>query len=702
MPTLHAVCPHDCPDTCSMLITVEQGRAIKVEGNPDHPPTDGVLCTKVARYLERTYHPERLMTPLKRTGAKGTGQFVPISWDEALDTIAQRLSAIAQRDPEAILPYSYGGTMGLVQSEGMAARFFNKLGASQLDRTICAAAGGAGLKATYGLGVGLDGDHIDQAKVLILWGINPITSSVHFWRKAQAAKRNGSILIAIDPYRSLSAEKCDQHIALNVGTDAALALGLIHIWIRDELLDQEYIQNYTLGFAELSERAQRFTPDYVAQICGISVDTIEHLAALMGRTAIIDQQPVAIRASYGLQRVRGGGNAVRAIACLPSLLGAWKHQGGGLLLSSSGFFAVNKSALEHPELLKRTPRMINMSTLGDALLHETTPEFGAKIEAVVVYNSNPVAVAPEGGKVAQGFARDDLFTVVLEHFMTDTANYADIVLPATTQLEHLDIHKSYGHQYVLFNHPAIEPLGECKPNSEIFRLLAKRMGFTEGCFTEDDATIASQAFDWSHPHMQGISFESLTAQGWQRLSTSSIPFAQGQFPTASDKCEFLSSSLAAQGLDPLPDFIPPYESAASNSELAALYPLAMISPPERHFLNSTFVNIESLRKTTPEPTLEINPADAAVRGISAGSLVSIFNERGHFQAKAVITDKVKEGLVVAPSTWWKGMSRDGKNCNEVTSQALTDLGGGATFYDCLVEVRHSPTDKPSSVHEPIR
>ena len=687
MPTIHAVCPHDCPDTCSMLITVDTGRAIKVEGNPDHPPTDGVLCTKVARYLERTYHPERLMTPFKRIGAKGSGQFEPISWEEALDTLAQRLTTIAARDPEAILPYSYGGTMGLVQSEGMAARFFNKLGASQLDRTICASAGGAGLKATYGLGVGLDGDHIDQAKVLLLWGINPITSSVHFWRKAQAAKRNGAILIAIDPYRSLSAEKCDQHIALLPGTDAALALGLIHIWVRDNLLDHDYIQQHTLGFAELSERAQRFTPDYVAQTCGITVATLENLAALMGRTAITEQQPIAIRASYGLQRVRGGGNAVRAIACLPSLLGAWKHQGGGFLLSSSGFFAVNKTALEHPELLQRTPRMINMSTIGDALLHDTTPDFGSKIEAVIVYNSNPVAVAPEGGKVAQGFARDDLFTVVLEHFMTDTAKYADIVLPATTQLEHVDIHKSYGHQYVLFNHPSIAPLGDCKPNSEIFRLLAARMGFTEACFTEDDETIARQAFDLSHPHMQGITFESLQAQGWQRLSTPSLPFAQGHFPTPSGRCEFLSSALTAQGLDPLPDFIPPYESVASNPTLAARYPLAMISPPERHFLNTTFVNIESLRKTTPEPTLEIHPLDATARGISAGSGVTIVNERGSFQAKAVITDKVREGLVVAPSTWWKGMSRDGKNCNEVTSQALTDLGGGATFYDCLVEVK---------------
>lgn len=686
MSTIHAVCPHDCPDTCSMLISVDNGRATKVEGNPDHPPTDGVLCTKVSRYLERTYHPERLMTPLKRVGTKGSGQFTPISWDEALNTISTRLKAIAARHPEAILPYSYGGTMGLVQSEGMAARFFNKIGASQLDRTICASAGGAGLKATYGLGVGLDGDHIQKAKVLILWGINPITSSVHFWRKAQDAKRNGATLIAIDPYRSLSADKCHEHIALLPGTDAALALGLMYIWIRDNLLDHAYIANHTIGFNELAERAQRFTPEYVAQTCGIPVEQIEYLAALMGQTAIIEQQPVAIRASYGLQRTAGGGNAVRAIACLPSLLGAWKHEGGGLQLSSSGFFAVNKS-LEHPELIKGTPRIINMSTIGNALLQESTPDFGAKIEAVIVYNSNPVAVAPEGGKVKQGFAREDLFTVVLEHFMTDTAKYADIVLPATTQLEHVDIHKSYGHQYVLYNHRVIAPLGECKPNSEIFRLLAAKMGFTESCFNEDDETIASQAFDWSHPHMQGITFESLKAQGWQRLRTSSIPFAKGQFPTKSGKCEFASSTLAAQGLDPLPNFIPPYESVASNPKLAAQYPLAMISPPERHFLNSTFVNIESLRKTTPEPTLEIHPDDAKTRGINEGTLVNIFNQRGSFQAKAVLTEKVRQGLVVAPSTWWKSMSRDGKNCNEVTSQALTDLGGGATFYDCLVEVQ---------------
>lgn len=682
MYTVPVACPHDCPDTCAMRVTVnEAGRAIKIEGDPQHPTTDGVLCTKVARYLERTYHPDRLLYPLKRAGRKGEGKFERISWDEALDTIADRLKVIAARNPEAIMPYSYGGTMGMVQKEGMAARFFNKLGAARLDRSICASAGAAAMRATYGAGVGMDVEQLDQAKLILIWGSNPITTGVHIWRKVQEAQRKGATVIAIDPHRSLTAQKCQQHIAISPGTDAALAFGLMHILIREQWLDQDYIERYTLGFAELAERAAHYTPAYVAQICGITAQEIEGLAALMAKSAFQDKEPVALRLGYGTQRVRGGANAIRAVACLPSLIGAWRHAAGGLLLSSSGFYPMNTAGLERPDLYpKGTPRLLNMSTVGDHLLNDG-------VEAVIVYNSNPLAIAPDSRKVAEGFAREDLFTVVLEHFQTDTVDYADIVLPATTQLEHSDIHKSYGHRYILLSQQAIQPLGECKANAEIFRLLAAKMGFTESCFQEDDRALAQTAFNWQHPHTAHISWETLQQQGWQKLNVADAPFAEGNFPTPSGRCEFASSELAAAGLDPLPAYLPPYESVASNPELAAHYPLQLISPPARHFLNSSFVNVDSLPKQLPEPSLEIHPTDAAARHIQDGQMLRVFNARGTFQVKAVVTERIKPGVVLAYSIWWKKLSSDGKNCNEVASQALTDLGAAATFYDCLVEVQ---------------
>lgn len=586
------------------------------------------------------------------------------------------------------MPYSYGGTMGMVQREGMAARFFNRLGASRLDRTICASAGAAAMRTTYGAGVGMDVEQLDKAKLILIWGSNPITTGIHIWRKVQAAQRQGATVIAIDPHRSLTAQKCHQHIALLPGTDAALALGLMHIFIREQWLDHEYIERYTLGFDELAERAGVYSPERVAAICGITTAEIEALAALIAKTALHDQQPVAFRLGYGTQRVRGGANAIRAVACLPSLIGAWRHAAGGLLLSSSGFYPMNPAGLERPDLYPQgTPRLLNMSTLGNHLLHEGDTSFGAKVEAVIVYNSNPVAIAPDSRQVEQGFAREDLFTVVLEHFQTDTANYADIILPATTQLEHSDIHKSYGHRYILLSQQAIQPLGECKSNSDIFRLLAAKMGFTDSCFQDDDLRLAQAAFNWQHPHTAHISWENLQQHGWQKLNIAEAAFAEGGFPSPSGRCEFASTELAEQGLDPVPDYLPPYESVASNPDLAAHYPLQLISPPARHFLNSSFVNIASLRKQLPEPSLEIHPTDAAARHLQEGQMLKVFNARGEFQVKAVITDRVKQGVVLAYSIWWKRMSADGKNCNEVTSQALTDLGAAATFYDCLVEVQ---------------
>jgi len=682
---VRAVCPHDCPDTCALLVTVEDGVATEVKGDPDHPPTAGVLCTKVSRYTERTYHPDRLLHPLRRVGKKGEGKFERISWDEALDTIAARLKPIAARAPQAILPYSYAGTMGLLQGEAMALRFFHQVGASLLDRTICATAGATGYKYTVGGSVGTDLEQFQNSKLLIIWGGNPIASNLHFWTRAQEAKRNGAKLIAIDPYRSLTAEKCHQHIALLPGTDAALALGLMHVLIKEDLLDHDYIASYTLGFEPLKERAAEWTPERTAETCGITVAEVVDLARLYGSMAKAGE-PVAIRTNYGVQRVRGGGMAVRNIACLPALVGAWRHPAGGVQLSSSGSFPSQKAKLQRPDLLKEQPRTINMSTIGDDLLRPASPEFGPQIEAVIVYNSNPVAIAPDSVKVAAGFAREDLFTVVLEHFQTDTADYADIVLPATTQLEHLDVHTSYGHLYMMASNPAIAPLGESKPNTEIFRLLAARMGFDDPIFKETDEELGAIAFDAQDKRAIHFDWESLKRKGWQKLNMPDAPFAEGGFPTPSGKCEFYSESMKADGLDPLPAYIPPYESVATNPALAQRYPLAMISPPARNFLNSTFVNVKSLRATEGEPHLDIHPDDAAARQIAHGDMVRIFNDRGSFTCKARVTDKARKGLVVGLSVWWKKLAKDGKNANEVTSQQLTDMGRAPTFYDTLVQV----------------
>jgi len=670
--TIRGACPHDCPDTCSLVTTVENGVALRVQGNPEHPHTDGALCTKVSRYTERTYHPERLLHPLVRTGPKGSGQFRRVGWDEALDLIAERLKAIAARDPQAVVPYSYAGTMGQVQGEGMAARFFHRLGASFLDRTICASAGGEALIQTLGGKVGMKVEHFADSKLIVIWGSNSIGSNLHFWRLAQQAKRNGARLVCIDPRRSETAEKCHEHIALRPGTDAALALALMHQLITHDWLDHDYIAQHTLGWEGLRERALQWPPERAAEVCGIPVQQITDLARAYGTT-----KPAAIRLNYGMQRVRGGGNAVRAVACLPALVGAWREPAGGLLLSSSAQFPVNRAALHKPELLAgRTPRTINMSTIGNDLLNPGSAAFGPKIEALIVYNSNPVAVAPESGKVVQGFLREDLFTVVLEHFQTDTADHADVILPATTQLEHWDIHTSYGHTDVLLNRPAIAPVGESRTNTDIFRALAARLGFDDPCFADDDETLCRTAFG------SAVDFQTLLDQGFATLPIAEAPFAHGGFPTPSGRCEFFSARLAAQGLDGLPDHLPNHELQGSS----AAYPLAMISPPARNFLNSSFVNVQSLRDIEGEPLLEIHADDAALRGIESGQMVRVFNDRGEYRCKAKVSTRARPGVVNGLGIWWRKLGPSGTNVNEVTSQQLTDMGRGPVFYDCLVEV----------------
>ncbi len=673
---VRGACPHDCPDTCALLTRVENGVAIQVRGNPAHRHTDGVLCAKVSKYTERTYHPERLLHPLRRTGPKGSGQFERLTWDEALREIASRLGGIAQRNPEAILPYSYAGTMGLVQSESMAGRFFHQLGASRLDRTICAAAGGAGLTHTLGGKLGMRTEFFVEAKLILIWGSNSIGSNLHFWRLAQEAKRRGAKLVCIDPRRSETAEKCHVHLALRPGTDAALALALMHELIQHDWLDHDYIERYTVGWAALRERALQWPTERAAEVCGLEAQQIRDLAHDYGQ-CFVRGEPAAIRLNYGMQRVHGGGNAARAVACLPALIGAWRHRAGGVLLSSSGTFPARHAALQRPDLLgERRPRLLNMSTIGDILLHPGDAQWGPKVEALVVYNSNPVAVAPQSGAVVRGFAREDLFTVVLEHFQTDTADYADIVLPATTQLEHWDIHTTYGHTDVLLNQPAIAPLGEARSNTQIFRDLAAAMGFDDPCFADSDETLCRTAFDGV------LDFDVLLRDGFASLPLPDAPFAQGDFPTPSGRCEFLSEALQRSWGDGLPDHVPNHEPAGSD----ARYPLAMISPPARNFLNSTFVNVRSLRDIEGQPLLEMHPSDAAARGLRDGQTVRVYNDRGSYHCVLCVNGRARAGVVNGLGIWWRKLGLNGTNVNELTSQKLTDLGGGPVFYDCLVEV----------------
>jgi anaerobic selenocysteine-containing dehydrogenase len=672
-------CPHDCPDTCSLLTTVSDGVAIKVQGNPNHPHTDGALCAKVSRYPERTYHPERLLHPLKRLGPKGSGQFERVGWDAALADIAARLQAIAAQGPDgaqAILPYSYAGTMGLVQGDSMAMRFFHKLGASLLDRTICSSAGGEALTQTLGGKHGMRVEFFAESRLILIWGSNSITSNLHFWRYAQEAKRQGAKLICIDPRKSETADKCHEHIALLPGTDGALALSLMHELIQHDWLDHDYLAQHTLGWDLLRQRALQWTPERAALVCGITPEQIRALARDYGSCAA-SREPAAIRLNYGMQRVHGGGNAVRLITSLPALIGAWRHRGGGVLLSNSGAFPVQRATLQRPDLLAgRTARTLNMSTLGDDLLRPGSAAFGPAIQALIVYNSNPAAIAPDSAKVVQGLARKDLFTVVLEHFQTDTADYADYILPATTQLEHWDVHASYGHTDVLLNRPPIAPQGEAKPNTQIFRELAQRMGFAEPCFADNDMALCRMAYG------DAVDFDELMKKGFVTLKTPEAPFARGQFPTPSGKCEFFSARLAVQGLDGLPDHVPNHEPFNASCD----YPLAMISPPARNFLNSSFVNVKSLRDIEGEPLLEMHAQDAAARQLQSGDTVRVFNQRGVHHCKLKISSRARPGVVNGLGVWWRKFGLDGTNVNQLTSQALTDLGRAPTFYDCLVQV----------------
>jgi len=665
-----------------MLVHVEDGRATRVQGDPDHPVTQGFLCAKVNRYVERTYHPDRVLTPLRRVGAKGEGRFEPATWEEALGAIAAGLRDAIQRDgPQSILPYSYAGTMGLVQGSSMDRRFFHRIGASLLARTICSAAGTEGWKHTYGDRMGPTPEEVEHARLILLWGTNTLTSNPHLWPAVRRAREQGAKVIAIDPIRTRTAAQCDLHLPIRPGTDAALALGMMHVILRDELHDQEYLERYTEGWQGLREAVASWTPAAAAMETGLAADTIEQLAREFATT-----RPAFIRLNYGMQRHAGGGTAIRTVALLPTLTGAWRDVGGGATLSTSGAFRFDTATLERPDWIPPGTRTINMIQLGRALTEPDAGVGGPPVRALIVYNSNPAAVAPDLRRVREGLRRDDLFTVVLEHFRTDTAEYADWVLPATTQLEHWDVHGSYGHLYVTLNRPAIAPLGESLPNAEVFRRIARAMGLADPEFQDSDLDLITQALGSGEPAMEGITLESLLEKGYERLRVPA-PFAPlaspGALRTPSGRIQIHSPTLARLGFDPLPTYIPPRERGGSGM---ASYPLALLSPPEHTFLNSTFVNVPALARAAGEAKVLVHPDDAAERGIVTGDRVRVMNRRGQFVARAVVNEEVRPGVVASYGVRWPRLSEGGATVNDTTSDELSDLGGGAVFYDNAVEV----------------
>lgn len=657
-----------------MLVSVDaDGKAVKVRGDPDHRTTQGFLCGKVNRYLERTYHPDRVLHPMKRAGTKGAGSFERISWDEALDRVAEGLQAVAARDPRCILPYTYSGTLGLIQNGSMDMRFFHRLGASHLDRTICATCGAETLDAVMGSRTGPEISQFAEAKLIVAWGTNPITSNVHLWPFIQEARARGARLVTIDPVRSRTAERSDLHLPIRPGTDAVLALGLMHaIFARNEE-DRDFLDRYCDGVEELEGEVRRCWPlDRVERMTGIGRDAIEALA-----DDLTTRRPAAIRLNYGLQRHAGGGAAVRSILDLCSVIGAWRDPGGGALLSTSGAYPVDRARLERPELRPEGPeRTLNMSQLGHALDPSRTDP---PVDALFVYGSNPAAVAPDSEAVLRGLAREDLFTVVHEIFMTDTARWADILLPATTQLEQMDIHKSYGHTDVLFNEPSIAPLGEAVSNTELFRRLAARMGFEESCFRETDEELVRQAFVWSEPRMAGITVERLRAEGPLTVAQPPAPFGQGS-PSGRIRLVPEDGRL----------YVPPAENPDGERTPEPEYGLVLLSPPAHSFMNSTFANLQWAHRAEKEPTVMLHPEDASPRSLQTGCWVDVHNRRGSFRARLIVTDAVRPGVACAPSIWWPSHTPTGRNANAVTGQALTDVGRGATFYDCAVEVSRAP------------
>jgi anaerobic selenocysteine-containing dehydrogenase len=692
---VRGACPHDCPDTCATLTEVRDGRAVAFVADPDHPITQGWLCAKVRPYLERVYHPDRLLYPLRRVGPKGGGEWERISWDEAIGTIAARWQAIiAEHGAAAILPYSYSGTLGLVQLQACNHRLWNRMGASGLERSICGAAAEAAVNATLGARLSPDPSDVLESKLIVIWGHNPASTGPHFMPLLREAQRRGAYVVVIDPRHTLTARSADEHLAPRPATDGALALGLMHVLFRDGLADEAWLEAHALGWRELRARAEAFPPERVAAITGLPAERIEALARRYGTT-----KPALLKFADGVQRHGNGGQTARALACLPAVVGQYGVRGGGLFYSTSGYFKWDAAALGHASECPPAPRVVNMNRIGAALCGEVSDP---PIQSLYVFCANPVTSSPNARKTIEGLLREDLFTVVHEIFMTDTARYADIVLPATSQLEQVDLHKAYGHRNLQYNAQAIAPLGEAKSNWDVMRLLAAAMGYDEPWLRQDADGVIAEAVDATranNPRFAGVTLERLRAEGTVPLAFApgeEVPFAGGRFPTPSGKVELWSEAMAARGLDPLPDYIPPAELAewardggVGEGNGDADSQLVLISGAGHHFVSSSMANLPRLEAKEGTPYVELHPRDAEVRGIHSGDEVIVGNARGECRLRAVVTTGVRPGVAVAPKGRWGSRSPDGRNVNYTTSDALADLAGQSTFHSNLVTVRRA-------------
>jgi anaerobic selenocysteine-containing dehydrogenase len=677
--TLPSVCPHDCPSQCALQVTVEAGRITDVVGDARHPFTGGVICGKVHDYAERVYGPTRVLTPLRRVGPKGEGRFEPIGWDEAVEEIAHRWRrVIAQWGAEAILPYSYGGTLGLVQNRAGHALFY-ALGASRLDRTICVSTAFAGWQGTLGAVTGNDSEQMVDSDLIVLWGINASHTHINAMTLVKRARRRGAFVVCVDPYRTPTARQADWHLMPRPGTDGALALGVMHVLIGEGRVDQDYIQRATLGFTALAQHVKQYDPERVAAITGLTVDDIVAFAHRYGST-----RASFLRVGIGLSRHDNGGMTCRTIACLPALTGAYAHPAGGALLASSGAFGLSNAVIERPDLMPQpAPRVINMIQLGRAL---TDPDLAPPVKALYVYNANPASIVPNQEPVLRGLAREDLFTVVHEQHLTDTTDYADLVLPATTSMEHTDCYKSYGHFYVQLARPVIAPEGEARSNWAVTRLLAPALGLRDPHFSKSEDDLIREALASGDPSIEGITLERLEAEHSVRLRLGRpyLPFADGA-PTPSGKVEFLSETLAQAGLPALPTYTPLIEGP-EHTELTRRYPLQCIVPPNRFFLNSSFSQSELLRRRQRGPAVLLHPGDAASRGIRTGDAVLVRSARGEARFTAELTDDTREGVAVVEGIWWNKHQPGGRGVNALTDDRTADMGGGPALHSNLVQV----------------
>lgn len=677
-----SACPHNCPDGCGLLVTSDGDTIARVQGDGDHPWTGGFLCVKVAQEPARIHHPDRLTTPLLRDGPKGSGQFRPCSWDEAIRLITSRWKAIlAESGGAAILPYSFSGTVGLVQNSAMEGRLWLRMGASWLDRTICFGAGSAALSATFGApNLSPDPEDIPRAAIVLVWGANPVTTHPHYIPFLDQARRNGARVIVIDPVRTRTAKRYE-HVAPRPGTDAALALGIVHLLFEAGAQDQAFLEERTTGWAALRDRAAEYPVHRVAQVTGLPEATIRDLAA-----AWASARPGLIKGGWGLQRHTNGGQTYRALAAIPAVTGDYARRGGGLLVSTSGTIKWNAQAAWATQHARAIPRTINMNQLGEALLQADPP-----IHSLYVFNSNPATIAPDSNAVRAGLARDDLFTVVHDLFLTDTARWADVVLPATSAAEHADLYQAYGHVYLQAADPVVRPPGEARSNTEVLALLAEAMGYDEAALTRDAPGIRDGMVDAAGSRLPEDSRDRLATGAPVRIPGDApwTPIAAGRLPTRSGRIELWSQALADTGHDPLPGWTPIAESAEADPDLAARYPLALITPAAHHFLNSSFANVPRLRQLEGRPTLFLHPDDAAARGLATGDLAAARNDRGRCLLHVEVTTDVLPGCAVSPSGWWHRDSPGGSAVNVLTSSRLSDLGGGSTFHTCLVQVERA-------------